>query len=331
MRIRWLLVPAILASAPAFAKTLTHPLAPEPPPRPARVATLAIESGATVAGADLVVHDAHGTSIATVTLTLTATQVMAASTTLALPDGARVVGMTLSHGDLAFVARPLELVEAQSRFVAAVEPQPFEVVVPREAIRRDPAILQLDDDGVVRLTVYPIEPGAPATVTVQLAMPTPDRTRLVVGGQLARELFGAAPATAADVELAAHPTPLAPGQVLYAAPLADEATTVNLQKTLFDVQTPLSRCAHLDEGIAGVGGVQDVSLAIQVDARGHASLVHAEGASATLTYCLQEVVEQLRYRDDAPTTLTDQLRVTAASESRPARLARRSERAPRHW
>ena len=298
MATRWTLIAAVIAATtPAYARTITTPY-PSEPIAPARIATIAVDSGATVASSDLVVHDVGDTAVATLTLTLTSRYVTAASTTLALPADARVVGMALAHGTDAFVARPLDRREADQRFAAAVDPPP-DIVVPRAPTKRDPAILQLEGDGAVRLTVFPISPDAPATVTIQLAMPRADRTRLVIGGHVMREAVDRDPATAEDIELADRPTALDPDRALYAAPLAAAPSVDELASTLRGVMPTLARCAAVDDR----EGTQYVSLQVHVDALGHASLDQAGGANGSLTDCLHQVVEHIQLGDDAPTTL----------------------------
>jgi hypothetical protein len=307
MRTRWPLIAAILTTtAPASARTIVRPQAPEPVV-PARVATIEVNSGARIASTELAVHGVGNTAVVTVTLTLTAEQLMAASTTLALPPDARVVGMMLAHGAERFIARPLELREAEQRFAATVDPPP-DLVVPRAPTKRDPAILQIEGDGVVRLTVFPIAPDAPATVTVQLAMPRTDRMQLLVGGRLARAQDADESAADDDVALAARPATLAPERALYAAPLAPAPTVTELAHTLAGVMPTLERCAAVDEP----GVVQHVSFELHVDALGHASFDRADGANGTLTDCLHQVVEHMQLGDDAPTTLAYQFEVTAS-------------------
>jgi hypothetical protein len=307
MRTCWTLIAAILTTAsPAPAHTIVRPQSPEPIV-PARVATIEVNSGATIASTELAVHGVGNTAVATVTLTLTAEQLMAASTTLALPPDARVVGLVLAHGAERFVARPLELREAERRFAAAVEPPP-EIVVPRAPTKRDPAILQIERDGVVRLTVFPIAPDAPATVTVQLAMPRTDRMQLLLGGRFEREQDADESTTDDDVALAERPGSLAPDRALYAAPLAPAATVTELAHTLAGVMPTLERCAAVDEP----GVVQHVSLEIHVDALGHTSFDRSDGANGSLTDCLHQVVEHMQFGDDTPTTLTYPFEVTAS-------------------
>jgi hypothetical protein len=307
MRTCWPLIAAILITvAPASARTIARPQPPEPIV-PARVATIDVNSGATIASTDLAVHGVGNTAVATVTLTLTADRLIAASTTLALPPDARVVGMTLAHGAERFVARPLELPEAEQRFAVTVDPPP-EIVVPRAPTKRDPAILQIERDGVVRLTVFPIAPDAPATVTVQLAMPRIDRMQLLVAGRLAREQDADESVADDDVAFAARPASLAPERALYAAPLAPAPTVTELAHTLAGVMPTLQRCAAVDEP----GVVQHVSFEIHVDALGHASFDRANGANGSLTDCLHQVVEHMQLGDDAPTTLAYQFEVAAS-------------------
>ena len=305
MRTCWPLIAALLTiAAPASAHTVARPQSPEPVV-PARVATIEVNSDANIAGTELAVHGVGTTAVATVTLTLTAEQLIAASTTLALPPDARVVGMVLAHGAERFVARPLELREAERRFAVAVDP-PRDIVVPRAPTKRDPAILQIERDGVVRLTVFPIAPDAPATVTVQLAMPRIDRMQLLIGDRF--EQAADESAGDDDAALAVRPAILAPDRALYAAPLAPAATVTELAHTLAGVMPTLERCAAVDEP----GSVQHVSFEIHVDALGHASFDRANGANGTLTDCLHQVVEYMQVGDDAPTTLAYQFEVTAS-------------------
>lgn len=301
-----LIVAILTTAAPASARTIARPQSPEPIV-PARVATIEVNSSARIASTELVMHGVGKTTVATVTLTLTAEQLIAASTTLALPPDARVVGMTLAHGSERLVARPLDLREAEQRFVATVDPPP-EIVVPRAPTKRDPAILQIESEGVVRLTVFPIAPDAPATVTVQLAMPRTDRMQLLVGGRFEREQGADELATDDDVALAVRPAILAPERALYAAPFAPAPTVTELAHTLAGVMPTLERCAAVDEP----GLVQHVSLEIHVDALGHASFDRADGANGSLTDCLHQVVEHMQLGDDTPTALAYQFEVTAS-------------------
>lgn len=307
MRTRWPLIAVLLSlAAPASARTIVRPQSPEPVV-PTRVAAIDVNSGATIASTELAVHGVGDTSIATVSLTLTAQHLIVASTTLALPPDARVVGMVLAHGAEQFVARPLPLGEAEHRFVSTVDPPHEELVVPLSPSRRDPAILQIEDDSVVRLTVFPITPEAPATVTLQLALPHVDRMQLLVAGRLARAQDADAAATAEDVALAARPAMLGPERALYAAPVAPAPTLGELANTIAGVMPTLSRCAAVDDP----GVAQHVSLVVDVDALGHASLDRADGANGTLTYCLRQAVGYMRLGDDAPTTLAYQFEVPA--------------------
>src|SRR5262249_11436979 len=153
-------------------------------------------------------------------------------------------------------------------------------------------------DGVVRLTVFPVAPGAPATVTVQLAMPRVDRMQLFVGDRLARTQNADESAADNDVALAAHLAALGPERALYAAPLAPAPSVTELAQTLAGVMPTLERCAAVDDP----GVVQHVSLEVRVDALGHASFDRLDGANGSLTSCLHQVVAHLRLGDDAPTT-----------------------------
>jgi hypothetical protein len=316
MRTHWPPLAAILLlTAPASARTVVRPQVPEPIV-PARVAVIEVHSGATIASTELALHRVGTTSVATLTLTLTARQLMAASTTLALPPDARVVGMVLAHGTERFVARPLELREAELRFAATVDPPP-EIVVPRAPTKRDPAILQIERESVVRLTVFPIAPDAPATVTVQLALPRTDRMQLLVGDHLEREQNADESATADELALASQPAILAPDRALYAAPLAPVPTVSELANTLAGVMPTLQRCAAVDEP----GVAHHVSLEVHVDALGHAWLDRAEGANGTLIDCLRQVVAHMQLGDDAPTALAYQLEV--AAPRRPVAASRR--------
>lgn len=301
-----LIAAILLIAAPASARTTVRPQSPEPIV-PARVATIEVHSGASIASTGLAVHRVGDAAIATVTLTLTAEEVIAASTTLALPPDARVVGMTLAHGAARFVARPLELREAERRFVATVDPPP-EIIVPRAPTRRDPAILQIERDGVVRLTVFPITPDAPATLTVQLAMPRIDRLQLLIGDRFERAQDADESATDDDVALAGRPAVLAPDRALYAAPAAPAATVTVLARTLAEVMPTLERCAAVDEP----GVVQHVSIEVHVDALGRASFDRADGANGTLTSCLHQVVEYMPLDYDAPATLAYRFEVAAS-------------------
>jgi hypothetical protein len=170
----------------------------------------------------------------------------------------------------------------------------------------------------VRLTVFPIAPDAPATVTVQLAMARPDRVELLVAGRVARAQSANDSAAADDVALAARPASLAPDRALYAAPLSPAPTVTELANTLAGVMPTLERCAAVDEP----GVVQHVSFEIHVDALGHASFDRAAGASSSLTDCLHQVVEHMQLGDDAPTTLAYRFEV-AASKGPAVAAARR--------
>jgi hypothetical protein len=70
---------------------------------------LRVDSGATVARENLVMRDAGDSVVGTLTLTLTAKEVIAASTMLELPRGSRILAMTLDHAGDRRKSRSLEL------------------------------------------------------------------------------------------------------------------------------------------------------------------------------------------------------------------------------
>ncbi len=271
---------------------------------------LRIDSGATLARTKLVMSAAGDSAVGTLTLTLTAKETIAASTMIELPRGARVVGMTLGHGGEPFVARSYALVEATRRFTETVDP-PHEIVVPRPPSQRDPAILQLEHSGDAewaRLTVFPISPGAPATVTVTFATASFDRIEVYAGGKLRDTLDRTelAAATEDELALALQPTRLVDGHALYAAPAAPAPTESELAARFHEVLPTLARCAGVDDVLT----VQHATIRVEVDELGRGSLRSSEGAGKYLVDCLRQVVDHVQFADDAATTLTVPLEVT---------------------
>jgi hypothetical protein len=282
----------------------------EPTVRSSDTVAVRIVSGATVAREDLVMSDAGDSAIGTLTLTLTAKQTIAASTMIELPRGSRIVGMTLDHDGARLIARSLELVEANRRFTETVDPPP-EITVPRPPRERDPAVLQLDHSGDsewVRLTVFPISPDAPATVTVTFATAQFGRIEVYASGRLRHALVRGdlAKTTDANAALAHQPTRLEPGLVLYAAPAAPAPTEEELARRFQAVLPTLARCAAVDDSVTA----QRVSVGVDVDELGRTTLRSSQGAGRNLVDCLQQVVEHVQFADDAATSLTVPLDVT---------------------
>lgn len=282
----------------------------EPAVRPADTVTVRIDSGATVAHEDLVMADVGDAAVGTLTLTLTARHTIAASTMIELPRGSRIVGMTLDHDGARLAARSLSLVEANRRFRENVDPPP-EITVPRPPSGRDPAVLELEHSGDsewVRLTVFPISPDAPATVTVTFATARFDRLEVYAGGRLRQALGHAdlAEATEADAVLSLQATRLVPGQALYAAPASPAPTEENLARRFQEVLPTLGRCAAVDDTVSA----QHVSVRVDVDELGRTVLRSSEGAGRNLRDCLQQVIEHVQFADDAATSLVIPLVVT---------------------
>ncbi|HTL33964.1 MAG TPA: hypothetical protein VL326_12605 [Kofleriaceae bacterium] len=304
-----------------FATTLAltssiQPRTIERPKTESPAARIRVDSSAKIAREDLVMRDAGSSMIGTLTLKLAANDVIAASTMIELPRGSRALGMTLDHAGEPLVARSLALSEAQRRFTETVDP-PHEIIVPRPPSQRDPALLELEGSGEaewLRLTVFPIMPGQPATVTVTFATPRVDRIELYAGSSL-RDTLGSgelAPATAEDAELAAQPGLIQPGDSLYAAPAAPAPSEAVLASRFADVMPTLERCAAVDDATT----VQHASIHVDVDGNGRAWLGSSEGAGVYLLDCTRQVLAQVQFGDYAPTSLTIPLDVTphAATE-----------------
>jgi hypothetical protein len=262
---------------------------------------LRVDSGATLARENLVMRDAGDAMVGTLTLTLTAKEVIAASTMLDLPRGSRILAMTLDHGSESFVARSLPLDEARRRFVQSVDPPP-DITIPRAP--RDPALLELERSGgseLVRLTVFPISASAPATVTVTFATPHFDRIDVFAGRELRESLLRTDLAAASDddVVLAREQSRVLPERALYAAPDAPAPSEAELARRFDAVRPVLARCAAVDDPSA----VQQVSLHLEIDDLGHTTLRSSEGAGINLVDCLRQVIDNVQFADDAATSL----------------------------
>jgi hypothetical protein len=94
--------------------------------------------------------------------------------TVSVPADARVVGMSFATRDEMLVARPLPAVEARRQFDDAT------------GVIRDPALLEAlrpgRDRARFRLSLYPVSPDDPATVTLTIAVPRVQRVLVDVAG-----------------------------------------------------------------------------------------------------------------------------------------------------
>ncbi len=288
--------------------------------RPMNAVALRVDSGATIARENLEMRDGGEFVVGTLTLTLTAKEVIAASTMLELPRGSRVIAMTLDHGDEVFRGRSLEVEEARRRFVETVEP-PREIVVPRPPLQRDPALLEVEHSGAsehLRLTVFPVSSAAPATVKLMFATPRFDRMDVFANGHHRDALLRThlAAATPEDSELALGESPLVFGRALYAAPLAAAPSEAELAKRFDEVLPTLARCAAVDDSST----TQHVSLRVDVDVLGRVSLRSSEGAGGYLLDCVHQVIDYVQFADDAATSLAVAFDVVPKSAPSPASL-----------
>lgn len=304
----------LLATTLALSSSAQQPIIERPKAPTESSSRIRVDSSAKLARENLVMRDAGSSMIGTLTVTLAANELMAASTMIELPRGSRALGMTLDHDGEQLAGRTLALTEAQRRFGETVDP-PHEIIVPRPPSQRDPALLQLEGSGDaewLRLTVFPIMPGQPATVNVTFSMPHVDRIDLYAGSKLRDTLssVGLEPATADDTALARTPALVQPGDALYAAPPAPAASEAALASRFAEVMPTLERCAAVDDPTS----VQHASIHVDVDGMGRVWYRSSEGAGVYLLDCTRQVLAQVQFADYAATSLTIPLDVTPHGE-----------------